>query len=304
MKQITTSFAERNKAEVAKLNESTARHLFVRMGEHFLKTKENTNGLVDAWSRGAKEFTKKEFRQNICNLIDTNRAKTNPIEIDALFDELEGHGGDMLDVRKVKQAFKTYHDGAVAAADERAATRAKADKYMRCADAAMRAIETTLAYERERDRVDGCDSSLRDRLELKLARKALKASDLVAKFGDLSGSFTKTSFLNMVVTILGMYDAREEDVSTLFIALDADGGGALDAKQMKAVLQGMIAAGKKGVELNEKMEEALLVQLDGVYTAQRALRAMLDEDAATTAAEERRRVQAEVLCKDKEVDVT
>eukprot|EP00966_Prymnesium_polylepis_P009904 228442-Prymnesium_polylepis.1 len=43
-----------------------------------------------------------------------------------------------------------------------------------------RAIEATLAYARERIRIDEPDHSLRDRLELKLARKGVKANDLVA----------------------------------------------------------------------------------------------------------------------------
>lgn len=287
MRKIAASYEDQHKAELAKLNANISRDLSVRLGEHFLAAKVDTDELIGKWARGGHTITKKEFRQYIRDLLDTNRTMTNPVEIDSLFDEFSPVGGEdkgdaqTIEVRDIRHALKKYHSTASKAAEDKATTRARSDHFWQRAEAAMKAIEVTLAYEHERDGVDGRDHTFRDRLELKLARKEVKANELVTKFGGSSGNFTKAHFLSMMVTIMGEYDAQEEDSDALFAALDEDSAGILDAKKMRQALQTMIAAGKKGVENHAKLEEALLVQLDGVYVAQSTLRAMLDEDSKT-----------------------
>ncbi len=187
LRQIATSFEEKHRNEMATVNAGSSRHLSVRLGEHFLATKIDTSELVTKWARrGEEPVGRSEFRQGVQSLLDTSR-KTNAREIDALFDELDTERCDTLGVQGLKQAFRQFYDAARKAEEEHAKARANAERFWRRADAATRAIEITVAYEQEQDVVDGCHYSLRERLELKLARKGAKANELVTDFGDLRG---------------------------------------------------------------------------------------------------------------------
>jgi len=277
-----TSYEDLRSAELAKLNEGFAtRHLSVKLGEHFLATKTDTNELVTSWAHcGVEPISKKDFRQQVRDLLDTRSTKTNPVEVDALFDQLDEEGSGDLDVRELKRQFTMFQSAAVRAVDERANARTNADRYWQRADAAQRTMEVTVAYEKERDAIDRPNLSLRERLGIKLARKGVRANELVPKYGDAMGNLSKRDFFNMLVAILGQYDVREEDAGALFTTLSEGCGDTLDGKQVRLALQAMIAAGHKAVELNEQLEEALLVKLDVVYAAQSKLRGMLDEDKA------------------------
>ena len=75
-----------------------------------MSTKLEPNELIDRWSRGADVMHKIEFRQYVRELLDTNRNKTNPADVDTLFDSFgDNEGGDSTTkpVPIIKQAFKT-----------------------------------------------------------------------------------------------------------------------------------------------------------------------------------------------------
>ena len=65
------------------------------------------------------------------------------------------------------------------------------------------------------------------------------------------------------------------------ICRDALARSANEIQELRAQLE---SSRSQVAELKEQLEEALLVQLDGVYTVQSALRHKLDEDASAAAA--------------------
>lgn len=204
-------------------------------------------------------------------------------EVDALFNSLDSDGGGSLDIPELRAAFKKMSDAFKGAGDAAATGKAQAAA-LRAKAAALTddggVIEATRAFE------TACGTLLhmrtnrdiRSDLGEALALKGLTVGAIASKWGGDDGEVDKKEFRANVQGLGVKSDAA--DIDALFDSLDADGGGALDMKEIKQALSKFKAENDaKQVRIKEATLD-LIKSMKTMRHAQAEYKAGLEVEAA------------------------
>lgn len=285
-------FTEKIAWEEAKIG-SQEKALSVRLGEELVAQQIKVPELVQKWAkRGEEPISKMEFRQHVRKMID----KTDVKDIDALFDELDDDHGGSLDVPELKAALKKLQKAAEISARKTAAVREQVVLLQSRLEAANHALSLTSELERSKTALEmkksGDTVPLRERLGMRVNERGIKVNELVAKWGNKTGEVPKPEFRKHVAALLNIKPnafAELAEIDELFEALDEDGGGTLDQREIKHALHDFFAAAKSAQETTERFAKMAKEVGRKAREAQVELRQLLDEDKrAAEAAEEQR----------------
>jgi hypothetical protein len=179
---------ERRASELEDSLDESKKSVAVRLGEALVARQVNVRDLVRQWcKRGGEEpISKMEFRQKVRNFVETPAIKAPVPQIDQLFESLDEDRGGSLDPVEMRAALKKLQDAAAEAKSSASAVIARAGLLRDRAAAARKAAEATLACESAEEEILRLksNSSLDARLGALLAAKAMKISELVAKWDE------------------------------------------------------------------------------------------------------------------------
>ena len=156
-------------------------------------------------------------------------------EIDALFADLDEDRSGALDVNEIRHALRRLQEKGARWAQQTRLIRNQSDAWRRLADEATAVAEVTARAEAavKEYRTTQSEGALGATLGTILRKKGIKVSEIVSKWGGKDGAVDKSEFARECQA-LGLVSTREE-TDTLFDRLDDDGGGTLDAGEIRSV---------------------------------------------------------------------
>ena len=297
--------AEQQKAaklEEAKLGTKEFRTLAMELGTLLQqKASEDKTGkfmenLMLQWDPNRDgNISKMEFRSNVKKLLP----KADTKEIDALFEQLDDDGSGEMDVSEVKYALKKLQNAAVKASKKAAATHGTADALREKAAATQRVIDVTGEHEDALKELEDCNKkSVGAALGGVVKDKGLNVNDIVQKWGVATpGQVKMSEFRQGVVGLLPTTGGTEVDF--LFASLDTDGGGSLDAEEMKEAIRVLMKESGAVKEHIRSVKQKVTDTLKAAKTAQKAWREerRAEQEAAAEAAAKAAREAEEAAAK-------
>ena len=237
--------AAQHEAEAEALAGTSVDTLATRVGRLLHARKIKVAELVKEWDRnGDGDISKPEFRLNLKKL---GLEKEDGLEIDRLFDSLDGDKSGSIDIPELRAAFKKLQDDAKQAGGQEGRNTQKAAGLRAVAAAFRAAAAETEAWEEADKGLQALkgNPSVAARLGNLLTSRNIKVADAVRKW-DTSGDGTIDSdeFCDNVVS-LGLKDATKEELAALFVELDDDGSGELDLDETKRALNTLKDAATK-----------------------------------------------------------
>lgn len=287
-------FLARADEDEAQLEESKKQLLF-KLGEELVSRNIKVNELVAKWAkRGEEPVSKQEFRVAVRKFLEKT-IKPEVKEIDELFDLFDTDADGHIDVAELKQAFKKLQDGARTASETSDRVHAKAEQLRLRAQQSKDAAAATRAAEK----ADGDLMTLKDKTNVEarlgqiLQARNVKVNEVVNKWDKTGNGVSPEEFCSNV-RALGL-NAGDEELDGLFKSLDEDGGGTLDAAEIKVALKRLQGAQKdaskaakqvmKTATEFEKLARFAQWELQQLLLAEEKAEAELAEKAAREEAE-------------------
>ena len=230
-------------------------------------------------------------------------------EIDALYDSFDDDHSGELDVSELKVALKKLQEASAKAAVAASHAHDEAESMRASAAVQQEVITATVEYEEAvaafKQAVN--EKGVRAQLGGILRAKGLKVSEIVAKWGGgKSGEISQGVFRKQVFA-LGV-QAADEEVDELFNSIDDDGGGTLDASEVKRALQMLVDAlvdsnstikklkddvsGKEKIAKAKQIRWRKYLEAEEIAAAEAAERDAAAAAAAAEAAEQARAAKA------------
>ena len=294
--------------EESKLDPSKKK-LTVKLGEALLSRNTKIPELVASWAkRGVEPITKMQFRQSVRKLFeiacegDSKNAVgsvPNVKEIDSLFEEFDDDKGGTLDVAELRNVLRGLKIAAVDAVKAEDPIRESAELYRQRARETQQVVDATRASELADARFEELrnNKSVGARLGALLQMRAIKIGDLTNRWDPDGNGIDMKEFVDNVLA-LGL-DAQPDELNSLFVSLDEDGGGSLDGDELKHALK-TLADAYEQAELDIVRLKKETVELAKVAkTAQVELRKQQKADEVE-AAERQSAVEAERQLKEAE----
>lgn len=294
--------------EESKLDPSKKK-LTVKLGEALLSRNTKIPELVASWAkRGVEPITKMQFRQSVRKLFeiacegDSKNAVgsvPNVKEIDSLFEEFDDDKGGTLDVAELRNVLRGLKIAAVDAVKAEDPIRESAELYRQRARETQQVVDATRASELADARFEELrnNKSVGARLGALLQMRAIKIGDLTNRWDPDGNGIDMKEFVDNVLA-LGL-DAQPDELNSLFVSLDEDGGGTLDGDELKHALK-TLADAYEQAELDIVRLKKETVELAKVAkTAQVELRKQQKADEVE-AAERQSAVEAERQLKEAE----
>ena len=218
---------------------------------------------IRAWDpTSSGSVLKTEFRLRIKALFAKNRPKEpfeiETKEIDAFFDSHDKDKSGVISSNELKTILVDLKGVAVAIQKEQAEVRKlQSAKATRLREIAVIAAEGE-GLEEDADRREAeltrlkreMEADLEVQLGIACTRRRIKAADFVGQFASSTEGLTKGDFLKMVSGLL-LDSSAHMQAAELFLVIDADGSGRLDAMECTAALKAMQ---KKGDELRHERD--------------------------------------------------
>ena len=218
---------------------------------------------IRAWDpTSSGSVLKTEFRLRIKALFAKHRPKEpfdlETKEIDAFFDSHDKDKSGVISSNELKTILVDLKGVAVAIQKEQAEVRKlQSAKATRLREIAVIAAEGE-GLEEDADRREAeltrlkreMEADLEVQLGIACTRRRIKAADFVGQFASSTEGLTKGDFLKMVSGLL-LDSSAHMQAAELFLVIDADGSGRLDAMECTAALKAMQ---KKGDELRHERD--------------------------------------------------
>ena len=216
--------------------------------------KEAFKEALGAWDKDGKGLKMVDFRR--CMRNDLKLKATNH-DIDKLFDSITGGGGAAA--ASAKEVLARLSAIAIKAGvpdpvietrkAEAVKCRAEADKVQE----AVEAVEASIHCDAQLASSLGGNAPVIAQLGAIVIKRNLKLGEVVAAWGDVDHSAFREKVLALGV------EASDKDIDSVFDELDDDGGGSLDANELKVGLKLLIDASKSNETNTAALEKQTVV---------------------------------------------